>query len=261
MIRAACRLRRMGLALLIGWSACLLCTMSMADATKPDKPDTDDAGLIQQLENLSQSREPIKDLSATFAQRRYSPLLKKPIETRGTLKSVQGLTRWDTDKPRPSTMMVKADRLEVYDPEQKTLEVYPIEKRLGQLLANPQPGVDAWRKHFTLERVKPDALSKAMREQCQVDDDSEGRLLIRLTPRDADVAELIDHLLVVLDTETGLTRGMAWSNGEDERTEILFSKVKQNSGLKRAALRLEVPESTRVVYPLGPVPGDEKQAD
>lgn len=260
-MRMALPLNRRGIALLLCWAVCLPGPAARAEPGQDADQDTSDQQLIKELEALRQATAEPQDLSARFTQRRYSPLLKKPIESSGVVRSVIGLTRWDTDKPQATSMIVRPDRLELYDPEQKTLEVYPIESRLGQLLANPRPDPKDWQSQFTIQRAKKAALSESMRERCELDDDADGYLLISLTPRDEAVAKHVERLIIVLDTETGLSRGMAWSSGEGERTEIVFASMRVDTGLTEKDLRLKTPDSVRVVYPLGPVPEREKKPD
>lgn len=240
----------------VAWQVCVNPAIADTDSKDEAAPHIE---LIKQLRELEEQHDEIKDLSARFSQKRYSPLLKKPITSSGTYRSTSGLTRWDTEKPHDSVMVIQSDRLEIYFPEQKTLEVYPIEKRLGELLATPQPDVDQWLDSFKLSEALPEALSDTMRETLRIKD-ADTYLLISLTPRDEEVAELIDRLIVVVDRETGLSRGMSWSSeGDGERTEIVFTRVRENTQIKRADLLLDTPESTRVVYPLGPVGEPEKK--
>ena len=232
---------------------------AVADDGAQDKGG-DETELIRQLRAFEERHAEIKDLSARFSQKRYSPLLKKPIAASGTYRSVAGLARWDTEEPHDSVMMIRPGRLEIYYPDQKTLEVYPIKKRLGELLATPQPDVDQWQAAFQLDAARPDALSESMRETIGIKNESD-YLLIGLTPLDKEVAKMIKRLIVVVDQETGLSRGMAWSSEDgEERTEIVFTRIRQNAEMKQADLLLQTPESTRVVYPLGPVAEPETKA-
>lgn len=251
--RSACVLLLCGVA----W---LVCVGAVNADAEPKREATGDSDLIHKLRELEEQNAEIKDLSARFSQKRYSPLLKKPITSSGTYRSVSGLARWDTEKPHDSVMVIRAGRLELYYPEQKTLEVYPIKQRLGELLATPQPDVDQWQASFKLSRALPDALSESMRETIGIKQDTDDYLLISLAPREEEVAKMIERLIVVVDRETGLSRGMAWSSEDrGERTEIVFTRVRPNTQIKRADLLLDTPESTRVVYPLGPVGEPEKK--
>jgi outer membrane lipoprotein-sorting protein len=252
--RSACVLLLCGIVSVV----CADTVIAIADSDEGNA--TGQADLIKELRELEKNSAETTDLSARFSQNRYSPLLKKPIASSGVYRSVAGLTRWDTAKPNDSVMVVQADRLEIYYPDQKTLEVYPVEKRLGELLATPQPDVDQWQASFKLARALPDTLSETMRETVGINKASDDYLLISLTPREEEVAKLIERLIVVIDKETGLSRAMAWSSEDGgERTEIVFTKIRQNTEIKRADLLLDPPESTRVVYPLGPVGEPEKK--
>lgn len=240
---------------------CMALGLFGLNARADDAEADHDKALIAQLREIATDNEPVDDLSARFEQRRISPLLRKPLASEGVIRSVKGLTRWDTDEPYETTMMVRPDRLELYDPEREVLEVYPIEKRFGQLLANPQPELTDWLKQFHVRRAEADALSEYMRKGCGIEDAPDACVLIRLTPRGEALSDVIEELIVVLDPKTGLSRGMTWTSGERERTELVFSAVKTDNGLKGKDLRLSLPDAVRVVYPLGPVPEAEKRSD
>lgn len=252
-----------GAALLCG-IVLLLCVAAVIAESEPDTEPQGNANneseLIQALRAFEKQNAEINDLSARFSQKRYSPLLKKPIASSGIYRSIAGLARWDTQTPHDSAMVIQTDRLEIYYPDQNTLEVYPIEQRLGDLLASPQPDVDQWLASFKLGQAMPEALSEPMREAVGIKENADDYLLISLTPREEEIAKLIARLVVVVDKKTGLSRAMAWSSKDGgERTEIVFDRVRLNTQIKRADLLLDLPDTTKVVYPLGPVGEPEKK--
>lgn len=226
---------------------CLVCVGAV------QAEDANEPGLLKQLKALDERAAQTKDLSAKFEQRRHTPLLKKPITSRGTLRALPGRSRWDTDDPFSSVMMIERDRLSIYYPEDGVLEIYPLQAKLGQFAASPLTRLSAWQKHFTLAVAGADALSERLREDAKVDDKDRPCLLVRLTLRDDELAKTISSLVVVIDAQTGLTRAMVWSGQEGERTEVVFHDVRTDTGLEEKDLVLDTPEETRVVYPLGPV--------
>lgn len=213
----------------------------------------DDGGLMEQLEGLDAKLAEVESLDARFEQRRYTPLLKKPIASAGRVRALAGESRWDTDEPYASVMRITSDRLELYYPEQKTLEVYPVEQRLGEVAASPMPRLSAWVEDFNIERADHAELPESLRQVAG--DEADGKtLVVKLTPKAEGLAEQVALIWVVIDVQTGLSRAMSWSSGEEgERTEIRFEEAKVNRGVKRSDLVIQPAAGTRVVYPLGPV--------
>jgi outer membrane lipoprotein-sorting protein len=236
----------------------MVCLLALPGvAASADEPAIDPA-LLEQLEALDQKAAEIEDTTSGFEQRRYSPLLRKPIESVGTVRSVAGTSRWDTQEPYASVMLIEAGRLSLYDPEQKLLEVYPLERRLTDLAASPIPRLPTWRDHFVIAAVSEESLSDAMRgfvAKVREVEPERGVLLVSLRPRADDLAEQVAWIYAVIDERTGLSRGIAWGGDADsgERTEIVFRDSRINTGLEREGLLIDLPEDARVVYPLGPV--------
>lgn len=234
---------------LLGLAVCLcVAAPALSRAEAPTDP-----ALLAELEALDALAAEVEDLTAVFEQSRHTPLLRRPIISSGTLRALPGRSRWDTDEPFASVMVIETDRLSVYYPEDGVLEVYPLEQRLGELAASPLARLADWLAHFTLERASAESLPESLRDAAGVGDADRPSVLVRLTPKDDDLAAMIPSIVVVLDASTGLSRAMAWSGQEGERTEVVFSGVRTDTGLVGEDLALDVPEQTRVVYPLGPV--------
>lgn len=237
------------------WAVLLLAGVMWAAGANADHAETTETSpqLMEQLRQLGAKAAEVIDLESRFVQRRYAPLLRKPIESDGTVRARAGVSRWDTQEPYASVMLIERGRLSLYDPERRVLEVYPLERRLGELAASPIPRLATWVEHFAIESVEANALSDQMREEAGVDDEARPSVLVRLTPKDAALAEQVGLIVAVIDVESGLSRAMVWSSGEGERTEIVFADTRINSGLKPEDLAIELPDGTRVVYPAGPV--------
>lgn len=215
--------------------------------------------LLEALTALDEKAASVEDLDARFEQRRYTPLLKKPLVSTGRVRALVGQSRWDTDAPYASVMHIRSDRLEVYYPDQETLEVYPVEQRLGELAASPMPRLSTWAKRFRIERAGRDDLTEVLRDAA----DAGPSLAVRLTPLDDALIDQVGVIVVVIDRESGLSRAMAWSGAEQgERTAIRFLEIQTNTGLEAESLAIQIVDGSRVVYPLGPIePGAGRERE
>src|SRR5215213_4304741 len=123
-------------------------TTSMAQPTTA--PATQNAAFDEQLEAIDRRAGAVQDLTAEFLQEKRSPLLRKPLVSRGTVKAKGGLAIWETTEPERTVMTFDPKQLRVYYPKQKTLEEYPIQGQLGMMAASPLPRLEAIRKSFKL---------------------------------------------------------------------------------------------------------------
>ena len=83
-----------------------------------------------------------QDLIADFVQEKRSPLLRKPLVSRGSVKARGGLVLWDTIEPQRMQMSIDPKTLRMYYPDQKTIEEYPIEQQLGMMASSPLPRLE-----------------------------------------------------------------------------------------------------------------------
>ena len=213
--------------------ACLsLCLPSLATA----QPDGESSW--QQLQQMIDRAGPIDTYRAEFTQRKFTALLREPIESTGEVRIAGGVSRWDTRDPDASTMLIHDGTLQMYYPAQRTLEVYDLGDRLDQMAASPVPDVDTLRQNFVIESLE--ALG------------DEGGLAVTLLPRDpeSEVAEAIDSVEVVIDPERACLTKLSVTDLDGETTELTFEHIELNPELDAASLELDVPEGTNVVHPL-----------
>jgi outer membrane lipoprotein-sorting protein len=184
----------------------------------------------------------ITDLSADFEQQKFTPLLRKPLVSAGTIRVKGDAMVWDTKSPEPTRMRVDQQEIRLYYPRQKTVEVYPIDQKLGSLAASPLPKLDVLTRHFSFQRIPITDLGDDVR--------GEGLLAIRMTPTDPALKEHLEHVAVLLDAPHGFILRAEMTDADGDRTRIVFSNVRPNAGLTDADVRLDVPESAKVTRPL-----------
>jgi outer membrane lipoprotein-sorting protein len=177
-------------------------------------------------------------------------VLRRPLISQGRIHVRGSQTRWTTLSPRPSAMSTSATEIHLYYPDQKVMEIYPLDRRLSELVASPLPSMTMLRRHFD---ITPSAADQTGLSATQ---DVEQPIYLRLTPRDEQIAEHVQRIDVLVDASTGLARVMAMINAVDERTVVEFTDIVVNPGLKDEDLQIQTPAGTRTVRPLeaGSVP-------
>lgn len=212
----------------------VLITPAFAQTTQP----TTNPALWDKLVQFDRQNEKINDLTADFEQQKHTPLLKRPMVSNGTIKVRGSAMRWDTLKPSPTVMRVDEKSVSLYYPNQKTMEVFPIEGQLGSLAASPIPKLEVLSRYFAFHDIE------LKREGLP-----ENATLVRLEPINPEIAKHVQEVRVILDG-----RGLVWefemTDADGERTIIHFRNLKTDVGLKPEDVDLTVPEGTKVVKPL-----------
>src|SRR5205823_6831278 len=170
-----------------------------ADPAPAPAPATAPSNFEQQLSEVDAKAGHWQDLTADFVQEKQSPLLRKPLVSRGTVKAKGALSVWHTSKPEPTEMGVGPRSLRLYYPKQKVVEEYPVEGKLGMLAASPVPRLATIRQTF---RLLPD--DGADLRPAAGEGDGHHLVAVRMNPADAEVARFVDHVRVLLDADRGL---------------------------------------------------------
>jgi outer membrane lipoprotein-sorting protein len=217
-------------------------TSQPASAPATTQPIETSGAFDRQLESIDRRAWGIKDLTADFVQEKRSPLLRKPLVSRGTVKAKGALALWETTEPEPTRMTLDPQTLRLYYPNQKTIEEYPMRGQLGMMAASPLPRLEAIRQSFNL-----------------LPDDGKGLPLIegvphlvpvRMTPKEAQLAKYVDHVRVLLDADRGLVLAFEMVDPDGEQTLIRFSNIRTDSGISDDAMKLNPAPGTKVVRPL-----------
>ena len=183
----------------------------------------------------------ISDLSADFEQKKFTPLLKKPMISSGTVLAKGAAMLWTTRAPEPTVMRVDERELSIYYQNQKTVEIYPISGQMAQMAASPVPRLAALLEHFSFAPAGEDEFGEKV---------DAGRLALRMVPTDPAIREHVDKVTVLIDTERGFILAFTLIDADAERTEIRFSNVRINTKLDEAQLKLRLPAGVKTVHPL-----------
>ncbi len=197
-----------------------------------------------ELERIAAGHGATTAYRARFKQEKFSPLLRDPIVSHGTVRMDGGVARWDTDPPHASTVLMDGQALRVYYPQQRILEIYPLAGGLGgpalaALATSPVPDLAVLRKHFSLDTW---ALSPDRRH-----------LVLTLVPRSEDMTDALEGIRVEVGTDTGHLHRFALTDLDGETTAMTFFNAEPHADLDPDALTFTSPPGTTVVRPLGTV--------
>lgn len=208
----------------------------------------DDNAAWEELESLAQQREPITTYAADFRQEKFTPLLREPIKSTGRVRIVEGdgsggdasgsggVSRWDTDAPYASTMLIDGGELKLHYPEQQSLEIYELGDRLDALAASPVPDLAVLRENFEID-------SSGW---------TKGNELFSLTllPKSDAMRDALEEITVDIDPALGSMRRLSMTDLDGETTVMHFENIELNLDLDPADLALDVPPGTQIIRPL-----------
>ena len=222
----------------------LICTFVMivsfaaqGQTTAPTTAPSDE--FARQLDTIDQRAGAIHSLEADFVQEKRSPLLRKPLVSRGSVRAKGGLALWKTSEPEPSQMSIDPQTLRMYYPKQRTIEEYAMQQQLGMMAASPLPRLSAIRKSFS---AKSDA------------GNSGSIVMVRMEPIDAELRKYVDHVRVALDADRGVVTEFEMVDPDGEQTIIKFTNIRTDVNLSDEALKLDAPAGTKVIRPLEGAP-------
>jgi outer membrane lipoprotein-sorting protein len=225
----------------------LIASIARAESptTLPATPPTGiDPALWARMVQIDAKAGRIADLTADFEQKKFTPLLKKPMISTGTVLAKGSAMLWDTRSPEPTIMRVDESQLRIYYPKQKTLEAYPIAGQLSALASSPLPRLAVLLPHFTFAVAAGKDLTDVGEFNAQT------TLALRLAPVDESLKEHLDHVVVLIDSERGFILGFKMVDSDQEATVIRFSNTKVSTGIEDSRLRLDVPPGVKIVRPL-----------
>jgi outer membrane lipoprotein-sorting protein len=224
-----------------------LVLLAGAPPTQPtSRPTNVDPAAWQRMLEIDSRAGKITDLVADFEQQKFTAMLKKPLVSSGRVYVRGSAMLWDTRKPEPNQLQITDREVRIYYPAQKTIEVYQVQQKLGQLAASPLPRLSVLQQHFTFEPIP-------VTEMGEKDDTS--FFAVRMTPSEAELREHIEQVRVLLDVNRGLIVRLEMRDSDGDRTLVTFSNVKTNVGLSDEQLKISAPADVKVTRPLAAVEG------
>ena len=218
----------------------LLVCIAAGPSTQPASGPSPDAALWKKLDEIDAKAGEIKRLSANFEQEKHTALLRKPLVSSGRVRINGDEMRWETQQPQQSVLLIDAHEAKMYYPEQKTLEIYPLDKRLAELAASPLPRLAVLKDRFAIGRM-------AIKE---LDPNASPAkyLALRLVPTDPELLEHVREIRVLLDISSAYIVKAEVTDSDGDRTVLSFKDVQVNMDV--GELKLTVPSGTVVTHPL-----------
>ena len=224
------------------WPLFLLSSAATAQTTVPTSAPSMDRALWQTMQQVDAAAN-VQSLRGEFRQEKFTPLMKKPLVSNGTIVARGAVAVWSTQAAEPTHMLVNDREIQIYYPTQSAEEIYPIVGKLGAMASTPLPRLDTLRTFFTFTQISPHDLDPNA--------DDAGSLALQLEPIDEQLREHVRQVRVLLDRSSGLVKIAETTDPDGERTVLSFSNVKVNVPLKAEDLKLDIPPGTRVEHPLG----------
>jgi outer membrane lipoprotein-sorting protein len=242
------RMIQSALPCLLALAAALWAAPTTAPATSP----ATDPALWKRMVEIDARGAEVRDLTADFEQRKFTALLRKPLVSSGAIRVRGSAMRWDTQLPEPTVLAIDEKEVRLYYPRQKTLEVYAIDQRFSSLAASPLPRLEVLRRFFSFERIAVKSFESGL-------DETSG-LALRLTPINQALGEHIEAVRVLLEVKTGLIQQAETIDVDGDRTLLVFSRPRTNTGLEEKDVRLEIPAGVKVSRPLQGLEGQAPPA-
>jgi outer membrane lipoprotein-sorting protein len=227
----------------LAFAAMLQLQAATSPATQP--ATATDSALERAIEEIDQKASAIEDLKATFHQSKHTALLKKPMQSTGTVRISadpdHGVMRWDTTGSNLMTTWISATELRIYSPRQSLLEVYPIESGWSQLTASPLPRLKSLREQFDIRPWDWEGAEPSRADQ---------QIAFRLMPKHEQIREHVREVRILIDREIGCVLAAEVLYPDEDRLTLRFTDIRINSGIEEDELKLEVPPGTTISRPL-----------
>lgn len=216
--------------------------VSLLLATIARAGPTTEPALWAEMQSLAAKVEKVDSISADFEQRKFTPMLKKPLISSGTVLGKGSTALWKTTKPQSTSMLVSPKEIRIYYPQQAIVESYPVQGQLGALAASPLPRLDVLKQFFSFEKD-----TAASIDATKTDADF---LAIRMTPSNAELQKHVKMVRVLLDRKTGSIALAENTDADGDRTLLAFSNVKLDADVSDGAMKLEIAAGTKETHPL-----------
>ena len=220
----------------------LLPVIARAEQGATERPAGVDEKLWKLLVEIDARGAQVKDLKADFTQQKFTPLLKKPLTSTGTILIKGAASLWTTVQPEPTVMRIDDKQLQLLYPRQKVLEVYPTDSKMASLAASPFPRLDVLKKHFSFERLPVKDVDPSAKEG--------ETLALRMQPLEPELRKHIDEVRVLLQVTTGFVLRATTIDADGDRVVLSFSNIRINGGVPDRELELVVPPGVKVTHPL-----------
>jgi outer membrane lipoprotein-sorting protein len=195
------------------------------------------------LRSLDAAMAKVTDLRADFEQRKHTPLLKRPLVSRGVVLTRGDLVHWDTRSPHRSSLLIGGGTIRMYYPADKLVEEYPVGEGFKDLAGAPLPRLMTLRERFDITPLSPQELGEK--------NPSADLMAVQLTPKSEELRRHVTHVKVLIDESRPAATKVIMTDPDGEVTEITFANVRLNTGVSVEEVSPRFSEDVRVSRPLG----------
>lgn len=213
-------------------------------------PPSRDAGLSdfdKRLAAVDAKMAAVVDLRAEFEQRKNTAMLKKPMVSRGTLLCKGETVMWKTLTPRRTDMLVADGTVTILYPTDKLAETYPVGSRFRDAAGGPLPRLSSLKENFDLAELDAKVMAEELGAARPAD-----RIAVELTPKSDELKKHIASIRVLIDESVPCADRVVIRDPDGEETELRFTDVRINTGMKDGELKLTLPPGTKTSSPTGP---------
>jgi len=183
---------------------------------------------------MKRAGDALKTLSLRFQQKKHDRILNEDEATAGKLEmELPGRIRWEYDPPDGKVLLVKDDKLQVYNPRARQVQ----ELKRGQM-KGPEGDllVGFGRSNGALPKKYEVSI---LREEGT-------RVTLKLVPRDAATATFTSIELTV-DKERFLPVRTRFTEPNDDTVDLIFSDLAVNAPIPKSRFELKLPAGVEVV--------------
>jgi outer membrane lipoprotein carrier protein len=193
------------------------------------------AALDEAVQRLEAAYKAIRDLKAGFQQAAFNRTLNQTLEAKGTLYLKKpGKLRWEYTTPTPQVVVSDGQRLWVYTPELKQVNVTDAPGGLVGPAGSFLQGLGQVREHFQARFLNPAQPA-----------DSDGLLVFDLTPKKPE--PLLARLVLSVDTQSWLVRKAVIYDQLENTVTVRFLDVAVNPGLPDTLFGFTPPPGVAVI--------------
>jgi outer membrane lipoprotein carrier protein len=195
--------------------------------------------LEEAVQRLEATYRAVRDLQADFQQAAFNRTLNQSIEARGTLYLKRpGKLRWEYRTPTPQEIVSDGQKLWVFTPELRQVNVAPAPQALAGPAGTFLQGLGQVREHFQIRFLN---LAQPT--------DADGLIVLDLTPRQPE--PFLARLVLSVDPRTSLVRKAVVYDELGNTVTLRFGEVRVNAGLADGLFAFTPPPGVVVV----PSPG------
>ncbi len=188
--------------------------------------------LTEVLAALKSAGESLQTLAARFRQTKHDHILSEDSVVTGRLYyQVPGRIRWEYDPPDGKVLLVREDKVQVYNPAARQVQEFPkgrLKAAEGELLIGLGPGNAAIGKRYQVSLLGEDA----------------DRVTLKLVPRGE---ALFTGIELSLDSARFLPVRTVFQEPNRDTTELVFSQKEVNRALPRQIFELKLPAGVEVI--------------